>query len=326
VVRLRRSDPAAPGYRRRRAAQGFSYLDASGRVLRDAAQLRRIRSLVIPPAWRDVWICPEPDGHIQATGTDTAGRRQYLYHPDWRRRRDRHKFQRMRQIAGRLPQLRRTLRSHLSDPRLTRRRVLAAAVRLLDLGLFRVGGDAYATGEQPSFGLATLLASHVRVGKDQVRFRYPAKGGAMRDTAVSEPQVVAVLRALRRQRRGDQRLLAYRQGGGWREVHSDDINGYLREVAGCEMTAKDFRTWHATVRTAVALARVPADMRRSPTALRRSVARVMREVSGELGNTPAVLRSSYVDPRVVELFERGRTVPADSNGRAAERAVLELLD
>jgi DNA topoisomerase IB len=319
-MRLRRSDPRAPGYGRRRRGRGFSYHDPSGAPLRDPEQVCRIEALRIPPAWRDVWICADPAGHIQATGTDAAGRRQYLYHPDWRRRRDRRKFEHVLEVAGRLPRLRRVLRSHLSERGLTRRRVLAAAVRLIDLGLFRVGNDEYA---DVSFGLSTLRADHVRVGADRARFRYLAKGGVEREVTIRDKQVVAVLRALRSRRRGRARLLAYKSHTGWQEVRSDDINEYLREVAGTAMTAKDFRTWHATVLAAVALARVDDGARRSRTSLRRSIAGAMREVSRELGNTPAVVRSSYVDPRVVEKFAAGETI--GEPGADAERAVIELL-
>jgi len=230
-------------------------------------------------------------------------------------------------VAGRLPRLRRVLRAHLSDPGLSRRRVLATAVRLIDLGLFRVGNDEYASGDEATFGVSTLLAGHARVGTDEVTFRYPAKGGVQRQVTVRDRQVVAVLRALRARRRGRQRLLAYRSGTGWREIRSDDINEYLRAVAGCAMTAKDFRTWHATVLAAVALARVPEAARCSRTSLRRSLAGAMREVSRELGNTPAVVRSSYVDPRLVDKFGEGETIPESIQepGPGAERAVLDLL-
>jgi DNA topoisomerase-1 len=321
---VRRSNPNAPGYSRRRRGRGFSYHDTTGAPLRDNDQVRRIQALRIPPAWRDVWICPHPDGHIQATGTDAAGRRQYLYHPEWRRRRDRRKFEHVLEVAGRLPRLRRVLRAHLSDPGLSRRRVLAAAVRLIDLGLFRVGNDQYAN---VSYGVSTLLARHVRVNADGAHFCYRAKGGIEREVTIRDRQVVAVLRALRGRRRGRERLFAYRSGTGWRAVRSDDINEYLREVAGIAMTAKDFRTWHATVLAAVALAQAAEPQRGSRTSVRRSVAGAMREVSQELGNTPAVVRASYVDPRVVEKFDEGETIPETIReaGPSAEKAVLDLL-
>jgi DNA topoisomerase IB len=326
-MRLRRSVPDGPGYTRRRRGSGFSYLDERGRPLTDGDELRRCRDLVIPPAWRDVWICPDPAGHIQAVGTDVAGRRQYLYHSRWRVHRDRRKFDRVLVVAARLPRLRRRVRSDLADRALSRRRALALAARLIDLGLFRVGGDEYADGEDATYGVATLEAGHVTISGPTVHFRYPAKGGIERDITITDPRVSATIRALRQHRHRHQRLLAYRNGGHWAEIRSGDVNEYLRSASGCEMTAKDLRTWHATVLAAAALARL--ELANSPTGSRRAVARVMREVSAHLGNTPAVLRASYVDPRVVDLYYRGTTIDPPSGGHrpgpAVESAVLDLL-
>lgn len=326
-MRLRRSDPATPGYGRRRRGRGVTYLGPDGRPLTDPDEVRRCRDLVIPPAWRDVWICPDPAGHLQATGIDAAGRRQYLYHPQWRLRRDRRKFAHVLDVADRLPRLRRRVTRDLRGPALSRRRTLALAARLLDQGLFRVGGDEYATGDDPTYGVATLTADHVRAGP-QVRFCYRAKGGIERELTLADPQVAAAVRALKRYRHGADRLLAFRDDDGrWHEVHSADVNAYLREASGLDMTAKDLRTWHATVRAAVALAR--AGGARSATAARRVVTGVMREVAEELGNTPTVARTSYVDPKVVDLYLRGETVDMPSScpprGPTAERAVLTLL-
>jgi len=328
-MRLRRCDPSGPGYRRRRRGRGFSYLAPDGRPVTDPGELARLRALVIPPAWRDVWICPDPRGHVQATGVDAAGRRQYLYHPVWRAKREAQKFDRVQQVAGRLPRLRRRVSAHLRGEGLSRERVLATAVRLLESGLFRVGGDEYATSEDATYGLATLRPEHVRVGRDGVVFEYLAKGGIERVCTVTDTEVREVLRELRRRRRGADRLFAYRVGRRWREVRSDDVNGYLREVSGCEMTAKDFRTWHATVLAVVLLAQ--AGVAEPVTRRRRTVARVMREVAEELGNTPAVTKASYVDPRVVDRYHEGVTVPLrrELDGYpappAVERAVLALL-
>ncbi|HZN17273.1 MAG TPA: DNA topoisomerase IB [Micromonosporaceae bacterium] len=328
-MRLRRCDPSGPGYRRRRRGRGFSYLAPDGRPVTDPGELARLRALVIPPAWRDVWICPDPRGHVQATGVDAAGRRQYLYHPVWRAKREAQKFDRVQQVAGRLPRLRRRVSAHLRGEGLSRERVLATAVRLLESGLFRVGGDEYATSEDATYGLATLRPEHVRVGRDGVVFEYLAKGGIERVCTVTDTEVREVLRELRRRRRGADRLFAYRVGRRWREVRSDDVNGYLREVSGCEMTAKDFRTWHATVLAVVLLAQ--AGVAEPVTRRRRTVARVMREVAEELGNTPAVTKASYVDPRVVDHYHEGVTVPLrrELDGYpappAVERAVLALL-
>lgn len=283
---------------------------------------------MIPPAWRDVWICPDPAGHLQATGIDAAGRRQYLYHPQWRANRERRKFAHVLVIAPQLPRLRRRVGTDLGGSALSRDRVLALAVRLIDLGLFRVGGDQYATDDDPTFGVATLQADHVAAGAGTVRFCYRAKGGIERELSIRDPRVVATVRLLKRFRRGSERLLAYQDTEkGWREVHASDVNAYLRLAAGADMTAKDLRTWHATVAAAVALAR--AEPPGSVTAARRCVAKVMRQVADDLGNTPAVARASYVDPRVVDLFLRGRTVQLRRGGRPegprVEQAVLDLL-
>jgi DNA topoisomerase IB len=328
-MRLRRSDPTAPGYARRRRGRGFSYVDEDGRPLRSQTERERCQDLVIPPAWRDVWISTDPRGHIQATGVDAAGRRQYLYHPAWRAKRDAAKFDHVLEVARRLPRLRQRVAADLDGTGLGRQRVLATAARLLDHGLFRVGGDQYAAGDEGTFGLATLQVSHVRFGRGEAVFSYRAKGGAERVCAVADPEVRAVLRSLCRAREVEERLFAFRDARQWRELRSDDINEYLRHAAGCDITAKDFRTWHATVVAAAMLA--SEEPGGSETRRKRVVARVMREVAEELGNTPAVARASYVDPRVVDRFHEGTRIPAPGpvDGfpapAAVERAVLRLL-
>ncbi|WFE28987.1 DNA topoisomerase IB [Solwaraspora sp. WMMD791] len=325
-MRLRRSNLTAAGYRRRRRGRGVTYLDTEGRAVSDRQELARLRALAIPPAWRDVWICPDANGHIQAVGFDAAGRRQYVYHPQWRLRRDTAKFHHVRRVADRLPRLRRRVAVDLRGRGLRRERVLAALVRLLDLGMFRIGSDQYAAGDDPTFGVATLRVSHARPGRGCVVLQFPAKGGLAQQRRIDDPQVCAVLRALRRRRRGEQRLFCYWDGRRWREVHSDEINDYLRQVSGTEMTAKDFRTWHATVLAATRLAALGAP--RSTAARRRAVAGVMREVADLLGNTPTVARASYVDPRVVEMFHRGRVArlgAGEPTRDAAEQAVRRLL-
>jgi DNA topoisomerase I len=325
-MRTRRSDPNSPGYSRRKAGRGFSYRDAQGRRL-PAAQLRRIRALAIPPAWRDVWISPDPAGHIQAVGTDAAGRRQYLYHPDFQARRSQAKFDHVRRVAARLPRVRAAVRADLARPALCREKVLAAAVSLLDHGRLRVGGDSYAVGADATFGVATLRTGHLRIVDRCAQLRFPAKGGTPHRCVLRHRPTVAVLAELREHRRPGQRLFAWPDGEQerWHKVHSDDINGYLTQVAGVPMTAKDFRTWHATVRAAQELAERgrPA----SETARRRVVAQVVRDVAEELDNTPAVARASYIDPQVIDEYHAGRTVA----GRARtpegdERETRELLD
>jgi DNA topoisomerase-1 len=342
-MRLRRSDPNRPGYTRRRRGKGFTYYTETGEPLTDAEELARIRGLVIPPAWQRVWICPDPRGHIQAVGIDAAGRRQYRYHDVWRTKRDAAKFDHVLQVGRRLPRIRQRVDLHLRERGLTRNRVMATAVRLLDLGAFRIGGEEYASGDEATFGLATLLCEHVSLVRGAVRFSYPGKGGVRHELEVRDRQVRTVVRALLTRTPPHPKLLAYRNGSGWCEVRSKDINDYLSEISdGIDISAKDFRTWHGTVLAAVALAidelSAATDKRirgkRSAAARKRAVRKAMNEVAGYLGNTPAVAKASYVDPRVVDLFLDGVTIaPALDSGadepaarRVAERALLELLD
>jgi len=325
TVRLRRSDLAAPGYGRRRYGRGVRFLDTEGRPLRDPDEIARLRALAIPPAWRDVWICPHPAGHIQAVGVDAAGRRQYLYHPLWRARRDQAKFHHVLEVATRLPTLRRRVDADLATRGLRRPRVLATVAKLLDMGTFRIGSDQYAAGDDPTFGVATLRPEHLRCRGGAVIFAFPAKGGIDQVLRVDDPRLCQVLRALRRRRRGAARLFGYWDGRAWRDVRSDEVNDYLRAASGGEMTAKDFRTWHATVLAATRLAGDAPP--RSAAGRRRAVAAVMREVAALLGNTPAVARASYVHPRVVDLYHDGvlARVAADAPRDVAEAAVLDLL-
>ena len=330
MPRLRRSDPHGPGYTRRRAGRGWVYLDADRRRIADPATLERIRALAIPPAWRDVWICPYPHGHIQAVGTDAAGRRQYRYHDVWREHRDRLKHLKVLQVGERLPAMRRRWARDLRRDGLDRDRVLAAAARLLDLGLFRVGGEEYAE-ENNTYGLATLRREHVTIRQGRLVFDYPAKGGLRRQEVVEDRRVAGVVTELRRRRDDpNPELFAYRTGDSWNDVKSATVNDYLREVSGLDMSAKDFRTWHATVLMASVLARepVPAGRRGRDRAVRSGYV----EVSEALGNTPAVCKTSYVDPRVVDLYHDGATIalpPArrsdDAMRTALEREVLDLL-
>ncbi|MST33774.1 DNA topoisomerase IB [Acidimicrobiaceae bacterium USS-CC1] len=332
MPRLRRSDPTAPGIRRRRAGRGFVYLHPDGTRVTDQATLARIRGLVLPPAWEDVWIAPWPNGHIQALGTDARGRRQYRYHDAWRAHRDREKFEHVVRFARRLPDVRRRCAEDLASPGMSRDKALGCAVRLLDLGFFRVGGDEYAE-DNGSIGLTTLRREHTHLEGDEVIFDYPAKSGRHRVQSVVDPDVRTVIDELRR-RRGGTRLLAYREGRRWHELHADDVNRYLRDLAGVPASAKDFRTWHATVLAAVGLA-VSREAAHTPTAQRRAVRRAVCEVADYLGNTPAVCRRSYIDPRLVDAYLDGRTVahalprlgreglPATRG--AIEAAVIRLL-
>jgi DNA topoisomerase I len=332
MMRTRRVDPASPGYSRRRRGRGFQYLDEDGTPIRHPATLARLRSLAVPPAWSEVWITPDPNGHLQAVGSDAAGRRQYLYHDAWRARRDLEKFDRVLDFARSLPRLRRAVEREIVLDGLPRERVLACAARLLDVGLFRIGGEEYAA-ENGSVGLATLERRHVRLEPgDTVAFSYPAKGRTPRRLRVTDADVRAVLDRLMRRRSGCE-LLAYRNGRGWVDVRSPDINEYIKAHTGDTHSAKDFRTWHATVLAAVALAALGQEVR-SERARQRVAAQAVREVSRYLGNTPAVCRRSYIDPRVFDRFRDGRVItvplaalgePAQSLLRAAERRVLKLL-
>jgi DNA topoisomerase I len=315
-VRLRRAACAGPGITRRRVGKGFAYYWPDGSRVTDPGVLERVSGLVLPPAWRDVWICPWPNGHIQATGTDAAGRRQYRYHDEWRRQRDEVKHERVLDFAKRLPAARARVRKHLGEDGLTRQRVLATAFRLLDLGFFRVGGESYAE-DNGTYGLATMRKEHVRIEGDVVVFDYIAKGAKQRVQSVVDDSVRDVVAALKRRRGGGPELLAYRSAPGWSDVRSDDINGYLREVTGGSFTAKDFRTWHATVLTAVGLA-VSTGARTSHTAHKRAVNRVIGEVAHYLGNTPAVCRASYIDPRVIDLYDDGVTIARALDRLAAD--------
>ena len=310
-------------------------MDATGSRLA-ATDVVRCKDFVIPPAWEDVWICQYPNGHIQAIGVDAAGRRQYLYHPEWRRQRDEQKFDHVLTVAKRLPKARERVAHDLQADGMPRSRALALAFRLLDLGFFRIGGEAYAEDNE-SYGLATIRKDHVTVTDDRVEIAYVAKGGKDQLTALADPDVLTTVRELRRRRGGTEELLAYKKDGRWHDVESTEINEYLKELVGGPISAKDFRTWHGTVLAAVALA-VSSRASNTLTARKRAVARAMREVADYLGNTPAVVRSAYVDPRIIDLFEDGITIEKSlrrlgedtdpghpATHGAVERAVVRML-
>jgi DNA topoisomerase IB len=332
MVRLRTVSPSAPGWTRRRAGSGFSYLDEDGRRL-EAPQVARIKALVIPPAWRDVWICPVPNGHIQATGIDAAGRKQYLYHPDWRTQRDAEKFDRVLRIGRQLTKTRASVVEHLALDGMPLERAAAAAVRLLDLGYFRIGSDAYAD-DNGSFGLTTLERRHVSRRGDRLLFRFVGKSGVEHSVEIDDPLSIAAVETMRRRRSSaDPRLLAFQDRRRWSGLDAARVNDYLRTSTGGDMTAKDFRTWHATVIAAASLAESdePGD---TVASRKRAVRAAMVEVSDYLGNTPAIARSAYVDPRVVDLYQDGTTIAAavrrrhptpERRQQAIERAVLRLL-
>ena len=331
MVRLRTVTPDSKGWTRRRAGTGFSYVDEAGRRL-SGADVERIKALAIPPAWEDVWICPVRNGHIQAVGVDAAGRKQYLYHPDWRTKQDALKFQRVTEVASKLPKARAAVLEHIALDGMPRERAAATAVRLLDLGYFRIGSDVYAD-DNGSFGLTTLERRHVTRSNGQLVFSFRGKSGSEHCIEIDDPLSVAAVETMRRRRGGDDRLLAFKQAQRWTGLDAAEVNEYLRDVSGAEITAKDFRTWHATVLAAAALASAdePGDTKASR---KRAVRQAMVEVSEYLGNTPAMAKSAYVDPRVVDRYEGGTTIATAVRRRhkspqqrqvALERAVLKML-
>jgi DNA topoisomerase I len=339
MARLRRADCSGPGFRRVGRGRGFSYLDEHGDPIDEPDVLERLRGLGIPPAWKDVWICPWERGHIQATGIDAAGRKQYLYHPDWRTRRDAEKFEEMLAFAKALPRLRDRVAADLGGgEELTRDRVLACAVRLLDRGFFRIGTEEY-TDSNDSFGLATMRKEHVTLEDgDTMVFDYPAKSGVRQVRAVVDPLAIDVVARLKRRRGGSDELLAYKNGRRWHDLKSGDVNDYIKEITRAGYSAKDFRTWNATVLAAVALA-VSGEVAATKTGRKRAISRAVKEVSHYLGNTPAVCRASYIDPRVFDAYEGGLIIrPALEEAAKApegeiaihqpalERAVLDLID
>jgi DNA topoisomerase I len=333
--RLRRSDCSGPGLRRRRSGRGFTFLTDTGERVTDRETLERVRGLAIPPAWEDVWICQDALGHLQATGIDAAGRKQYLYHPRWREHRDRQKFQRMTELGAVLPAARRRIRRDLQSEGLTRDRVLAGAARLLDVGMFRIGSEEYADDEG-GIGLATLQKENVSIQNGQALFDYLAKRGLHRVQVIEDPLAVSLLTELTRRRSGGTQLLAYREGRRWQDLRSDDINDYLKKQLGEEFSAKDFRTWNATVMAAVGLAAQAKDGT-SKASGKRAINQAVGAVAELLGNTPAVARRAYIDPRVIDRYQSGWTIagelerlpsldPTSDRVRARiEAAVLDLL-
>lgn len=328
MVRLRRTSPSSPGWSRVRHGRGFRYLDEDRRPL-EPEQVERCKLLVIPPAWTEVWICSVDNGHLQAVGTDDAGRRQYIYHPDWRIRRDIEKYERMEGFAAALLRKRAASRRDLAGEEPTRDRVAATAFSLLDLGMFRIGSDRYVE-ENGSYGLTTLEKQHVHGSGRGMTFAYPAKSGQEVEVTVRDERVRTVLDELRRRRSGGDHLLAYKEDRRWHDLDAEDVNAYVKDLLGEHYSAKDFRTWRGTSIAALALARSDG----STTARRKkAVTAAVQDVAEHLGNTPAIARSSYVDPRVIDLFEDGVTVSADHRrvapgspiSRTLERQVLRML-
>jgi len=331
VPRLRRTSRNDPGWTRRRAGKGFVYLDQSGDRL-GPEDSQRVKDLVIPPAWRDVWVTPYPHGHLQACGTDDAGRVQYLYHPAWREARDGAKFERLLGFGKALSKAREQVIADLGTVGMPKERGCAVAVRLLDLGYFRIGNDVYAD-ENDSFGLTTLERRHTRRRGDVLVFDFTGKSGVEHRIEIDDDPTVEALEVMRKRRGTSDRLLAWKDGRTWRDIDSATVNDYIRQTTGLEATAKDFRTWHATVLAAAALS-TTEEKGETTASRKRAVNGAMKEVAEFLGNTPALARSSYVDPRVVDAYEEGRTIARtmrrrfggdDERQAAMERAVLKLL-
>jgi DNA topoisomerase-1 len=289
-------------------------------VIRDRETLERIKRLAIPPAWTDVWICPSPDGHIQATGRDARGRKQYRYHPEWRRVRDESKYAKLAEFGAALPAIRDRVDDDLSLRGIARNKVLAAVIRLLDRTKMRVGNEEYARLNN-SFGATTLLNEHVTVRGRSVRFSFRAKGGKMLDLEIADARLATLIR--RCQQLPGQELFTYLDGDGEpRDVGSSDVNEYLQDITGEHFTAKDFRTWHGTVAAAEALCE--GGRPESPTDAKRRVNEAVRQVAHELANTPAVARACYIDPTVIEAY-LADDLPCQSIARSPEKAMVRFL-
>jgi DNA topoisomerase-1 len=326
------ADLTAPGITRQRCGKGFSYRDETGSRLTDAATLQRVRDLVIPPAWRDVWICPNPAGHVQAIGRDEKGRRQYIYHAAFRAEREAEKFEKMITFAQILPRLRRRVSADMALPGLDRDKVLATVVYLLDRTLIRIGNETYAR-DNGSFGLSTLRSGHVAVAGATVRFTFKGKSGKEWRLAIFDKRVSRIVRTC--QDLPGQHLFQYRdKDGELRAVSSDEVNDYLRRAAGSPVSAKDFRTWAGTVLCGLALSLAPPPP--NERQLRKQLASAVRAVSQRLGNTPAVCRSSYIHPAIFSAHTGGlltryarrmsHATEYDAKLTPAERAVLKILN
>ena len=320
---LRYVTDAAPGIRRIRRGRGFGYIDVDERPIRDEETLGRIKRLAIPPAWNDVWICSSPNGHLQATGRDARGRKQYRYHPRWRAHRDEIKFDRLIEFAESLPRIRRRTNRDLKRRGLPREKVLAGIVRLLELTLIRIGNEEYARLNR-SFGLTTMRDRHATATSTKVRFRFRGKSGHLHEVGIEDRRLARLVR--RCQELPGQELFQYVDTDGEiRDISSGDVNAYLRDAAGTEITAKDFRTWAGTVSAYRALRgeEPPASTR----AARKAIVRAMQETAERLGNTPAVARQAYVHPAVIDAYADGAVEhgPGSPAGSGETAAIIDLL-
>jgi DNA topoisomerase-1 len=320
-----RSSDLDPGIRRRKAGHGFNYIAPDGHAVTDQPTLERIRKLVIPPAWTDVWIAPTSRGHIQATGRDARGRKQYRYHERWRQVRDAHKYDRLIAFGHALPRLRRRIAHDLSRHGLPRDKVLAAVIRVMEITLIRVGNEEYAKANR-SFGLTTLRNRHAKIGTTHTVFEFRGKSGKVRHTGFSDRRLARILKAC--QDLPGQRLFQYVDEEGQRHsIESADVNAYIRESLGEDFSAKDFRTWAGTVAAARALLSLPACAGESEGEAKRNITTCVKAVAGVLGNTPAVCRAAYIHPAVLEAYQAGELqLRAAHDDRAFELEVLRLLE
>jgi DNA topoisomerase-1 len=319
---LRYVSDDGPGYARRRYGKGFQYLDPEGHAVRDPRVQRRLRALVIPPAWTQVWICADPRGHLQATGRDARGRKQYIYHPEFQAVRSQTKYDRLAGFAAVLPRLRRRVARDLRRRRLSRERVLALVVHLLDVLRLRVGNSEYARHNE-SYGLTTLRDDHLRIRGDLIRFAFKGKSGVAIRVALRDRRLARLLQQL--QDLPGQEIFQYLDDHGEAQtVASQDVNAYLREITGEDYTAKDLRTWSGTVLAASALCSLePAD---TPTARRRRIREAIKLVAGELHNTPAVCRRYYMHPLILTAYEADALCPALRRGRPSRRALMSTAE
>lgn len=326
-------DDREPGIGRVRSGRGFRYVAADGSAIRDERQLRRIKALAVPPAWTDVWICPSPRGHIQATGRDARARKQYRYHALWRETRDRTKYDRIVPFGEALPAIRKRVREDLALPGLPREKVLATVVRLLDVTYLRIGGERYAK-ENGSFGLTTMRDRHAEVSCGTIRFEFLGKSGKRHTVDVSDPRIARIVK--RCQEIPGQQLFQYlEEDGTHHPIASEDVNAYLREISGEEFTAKEFRTWAGTVLALRALA--PMEVAESAAQVRRCINEAIEVVASALGNTVAVCRACYVHPAVIDAYQNGslatlrigrvrtKGLAATDRLRPHEAALLRLL-
>ncbi len=327
---LRYVSDTSPGIARKRAGTGFTYIDPDGKRITDRKVIQRIRALAIPPAYTDVWICPHPNGHIQATGRDARGRKQYRYHPRWREVRDETKFGRMLSFSEVLPAIRKRVEADLSQPKLNREKVLATVVQLLECTGIRVGNEEYARANK-SFGLTTLKDHHVEISGSRLTFQFRGKSGKTHEVELTDKRlarIIARCRAL-----PGETLFQYEEDGGRQTIDSGDVNGYLREITGEDFTAKDFRTWAGTILAVDAL----TELGPSPTEkeAKSAILSAIDQVADQLNNTRAVCRKYYVHPAVFESYQAGTMLEGLGNGNAKaaaagglsakEKAVVRLL-